>query len=583
MLSDDLATEARLIEQIDALTEDKALVDRAKLANQNLASILQQKQNQTLAVYNSVPSQVSVTESIPISLDFGFIKFTFSVSLSFTVSIDRSDLYRRYVDASNLYNGVVGSTAYTATTAAADNLDETNTSGLLATLKADLTDLQTRIFSQRNAYESALQDLSARYEVLKVLGNVILETVGTVTLDPDIAKNESASSLISEIQAYADTYLSVPRGMGESLDGEPTVAAGPTASSVIQTTVFKEFYDVTTLSGLASSRIHIADADIESLTIDLGSEGDTVDVHHTRFPVDLNTGGGTDIVRVGDAHASLDDIQGNLNIDAGGGSNVLVVDGSGDSIADPAVEITSDSVTGLAPAEIYYTATDGDFQSPFDPVTGSFAAGVTISAGSGEDQIRIENTLNDPGLIEVTQVEAGGGNDRIEIIESDQRYLVVNGQAGNDTIDAGATTTGVAVFGGADRDLILGGTGNDILVGGLGDDGDTDVSDGEIDGGIFGGIGDDVLVGDDAVIVRDAQYVVQRIETADESNGGADDLFGEAGNDVLIGGAGGDLLTADLAIGTGVPVGADIIVGDNGVVVRNDGSDQANDVFSRNN
>ena len=50
---------------------------------------------------------------------------------------------------------------------------------------------------------------------------------------------------------------------------------------------------------------------------------------------------------------------------------------------------------------------------------------------------------------------------------------------------------------------------------------------------------------------------------------------------MLLGGAGGDLLTSDLA--NGIDIGADIIVGDNGVVVRNDDSDDANDVFSRNN
>ena len=148
---------------------------------------------------------------------------------------------------------------------------------------------------------------------------------------------------------------------------------------------------------------------IENLNIDFGSGGDTVEVLETNVNTVTNvyTGGGRDMVRVGDADASLDEIQGTLNIDAGGGSNVLVVDGSGDSTADLAVEITKNSVIGLAPAEIHYTATDGDFQSQFDASTGSFSAGVTISAGSGDDGLQIKDTLNNPGRIEVTLVQAG--------------------------------------------------------------------------------------------------------------------------------------------------------------------------------
>ena len=272
---------------------------------------------------------------------------------------------------------------------------------------------------------------------------------------------------------------------------------------------------------------------------------------------------------------------GELNIDGETGTHLLTIDGSGDTVADNNVVITNESISGLAPAVINYDATGGDFASEFDSNSGTFAPGITISAGSGGNTIDIDSTRNNATLVEVTQVNSGNGNDSVQIAPTLQKYLVVDGEDGNDSIDARATSVGVTLFGGDGRDLIHGGAGDDILVGGLGDDNDSDADIQVIDGGIFGQDGNDVLVGDDAIVQRDSQYVVQRIETANEGLGGSDELFGEKGDDVLIGGAGGDHLTSDVA-DSSAPIGTDIILGDNGVVVRNDGSSEANDVFTRN-
>jgi len=407
--------------------------------------------------------------------------------------------------------------------------------------------------------------------------------------------------------------------------------------------------DVEALTGLNlkdksgnATKIIFTGLDENSVNINLGAGNDVIQVESTLqgAVTNLNTGGGDDVITLSSAGGSLDDILGNLNIDAGSGVNVLNVDDSADPDADPDVVITDSSISGLAPALITYTATGGTFESQFDPATGAFSDGITISAGTGENPavigleiidyividpfgiqipvfgpvlgpngniIAIESTRNDGNIIEVTRVNAGAGDDVVTITETDfggqngngngnggshhetidaHRYLVVQGQTGDDTIDASATSEGVTLFGNQGTDLITGGMGNDVLVGGLGDDSDRNLNDALIDGGIFGGAGNDVLLGDRALIIRDEAYVVQRIETRDEDQGGIDELFGEFDNDVLLGGAGGDLLRGDVASGGGSIlgsslIGTDIILGDNGVVVREDGSGEANDVFSR--
>jgi Ca2+-binding RTX toxin-like protein len=359
------------------------------------------------------------------------------------------------------------------------------------------------------------------------------------------------------------------------------VTAGPSPSSVIRTTLVRDAYDVTTLEGIAGSFIHLNDDDIEGLRLVLGDEADAVQIEHSRFAIDLETAGGDDRILVSSDQGSVDEIQADLNIDAGAGANDLVVDDSADPDADNDVRITSNSIVGLAPADIRYTATGGGFESRYDADTGQFASGIEIRAGSGGNRVTVEGTRNDPGLVEVTTVKSGSGDDQVSVVSDDNRYLIVDGQGGRDLLDAGSTTTGVALFGGDDSDLLLGGSGDDILVGGLGSDGNTLPAGEGVNGGVFGGAGNDVLLGDEALIRRDAGFKVQRIETANESIGGDDDLFGESGNDVLIGGAGADSLSADPAQAAGPVGGIDIILGDNGVVVRDDGSAQANDVYSR--
>ena len=176
--------------------------------------------------------------------------------------------------------------------------------------------------------------------------------------------------------------------------------------------------------------------------------------------------------------------------------------------------------------------------------------------------------------------------------------------AGNDLIDASASTAGVTIYGGAGKDTIYGSQGDDQLAGGSGDDeihGDdnpTDTIDGTSavgrdhiygDGGInadlttrldlatqiitlvtvpapatdgassdglapggdtlFGDGGDDIILGDHGVITQAPGTIgllttgmVHRIETTENASGGIDRIQGGAGNDQILGGHMGDFI-----------------------------------------
>src|SRR5205823_5136979 len=86
--------------------------------------------------------------------------------------------------------------------------------------------------------------------------------------------------------------------------------------------------------------------------------------------------------------------------------------------------------------------------------------------------------------------------------------IIIQGLAGNDTLDASASPIPVTLNGGAGNDLLLGGAGADSLQGGSGND------------TLFGGRGNDTLHGNDG-----NDYL--------SAGPGADQLFGEAGNDQL--------------------------------------------------
>src|SRR5262249_23421819 len=135
----------------------------------------------------------------------------------------------------------------------------------------------------------------------------------------------------------------------------------------------------------------------------------------------------------------------------------------------------------------------------------------------------------------------GEGNDTIDasLVTSAVKYDF-EGNAGDDTIKAGASGTGAAkILGGAGNDHLFGGGGGETISGVAGDD------------EIHGGGGKDWLFGDGSVkdSIQD-NIITVKAKAGDGvdtmyGDDGEDLLFGAGGNDTLEGGNQDDVLIAD--------------------------------------
>ena len=143
--------------------------------------------------------------------------------------------------------------------------------------------------------------------------------------------------------------------------------------------------------------------------------------------------GGDDSFRVGstanvDDTGDLNGILANIAIDGGVGNNALVVsDYAGDGNAN--VNVTADTIAGLAPGVISYRATGGGF--------GTVGDGVVIrGSNSGADNFQIRGTLANAS----TRIEGLGGDDTFFVTGPGDRLSALGGQlvlafgAGNDSV-----------------------------------------------------------------------------------------------------------------------------------------------------
>ena len=321
---------------------------------------------------------------------------------------------------------------------------------------------------------------------------------------------------------------------------------------------------------------------------------------------------------------------------AGGGDSLLVTALPGSAFRDdPAASV---SVTRMreVPAGINYAELEivevmlGTGNDHFT-VEGTAVGAITVVHGGGNALLADGITMGGDTIT----VTGGGGAAAPLIIYGDTsqdgwRYDSVSGfatgraiafdHAGNDLIDASASTAGVTIYGGAGKDTIYGSQGDDQLAGGSGDDeihGDdnpTDTIDGTSavgrdhiygDGGInadlttrldlatqvitlvtvpapatdgassdglapggdtlFGDGGDDIILGDHGVITQApgtmrllTTGMVHRIETTENASGGIDRIQGGAGNDQILGGHMGDFIDGN--------DGDNIILGDHGAI-----------------
>ena len=156
-------------------------------------------------------------------------------------------------------------------------------------------------------------------------------------------------------------------------------------------------------------------------------------------------------------------------------------------------------------------------------------------------------------LIQKIEVYGNGGDDDIRIDEDITLPAMIDGGAGNDTIEGGGGTN--TIYGGLGNDEIEGGDGNDVIYGGDGNDtiegGDgNDVIDAgsgnnSVDGGdgndtITAGSGNDTIDGGDG---NDVIYAGDGNNCVDGGDGN-DTIITGSGNDTIYGGDGNDVINA---------------------------------------
>ena len=341
--------------------------------------------------------------------------------------------------------------------------------------------------------------------------------------------------------------------------------------------------------------------DFETLAISLGSGNDRFNVRGTLPATTIDTGGGDDVVYVSDRadlgalagaaaasggdlavlnaailDGSLDLILGALAIDTATGSNTLGVSDRLDPNGDTAVTLAAGVIIGLAPAAITYAATGGDLggQGYWAQAadSGLFGHGIAIYGGTGGSTFSIVSVFASdltpaPFATTSTTLFAGEGGDQVTISAAagPGRLLVVDGQGGDDTIDASAAALPLTAFGEGGSDELLGGSGSDYL---FGDFGRVVYLRPPAAGGydVWSG-GGPVATPLAAPVSADAFFTVPDALFTFGTAGAHDVLAGNAGDDYLLGGGGAD--TVDGGRGNNVVFGdCGRIVLDRGLLVR---------------
>jgi Ca2+-binding RTX toxin-like protein len=277
---------------------------------------------------------------------------------------------------------------------------------------------------------------------------------------------------------------------------------------------------------------------------------------------------------------------------------INVANAGGMTIIDDNSTAVFESVTFANPtATLTLNAGDGDNTITVGALDAGFAAavltGTVLFTIDGEDG---DDNLNASATNLALAIMGGDGADTIVLGGQND---TVDGGLGNDTIDGGAGNDSVAggdddddVMGGAGTDSIDGGAGNDSITGGtegdtliggteddtiLGEDGDDSIDGGSGTDSLVGGAGDDTIFG------RDGGDVVQGGTGQDSLFGGgdADTVDGGADNDMVFGEGGTDIVSGGDGDDT-VDGGADndTLSGGGGVdnLIGGTGDDQVSEV-----
>jgi len=300
----------------------------------------------------------------------------------------------------------------------------------------------------------------------------------------------------------------------------------------------------------------------------LGDNGDTINggAGTDTFGVGFSFGEGWDPVTITDFEATTE---------------ALTLAVTGNIVAGSLEwDVTFDEATGIATIDIWGTEDDGSGPSNLAAET------VLVLENMTAESVAALNIVFADDLSEVAAVDAPA-NDEVTLTGNDDTYTgsntedTIRGGAGSDTITGGAGNDVItagggddSVDGGADDDRLVGAGGDDTLSGGEGDDtivagngndfygynGTTTSSEGGDDvvrGGqgndwlqdsegadtLYGGLGDDTVVGaDEGVVDAEADYL---------SGGYGNDVVAGDNGDTLVGGEGEDAFGVGFDFGVG--------------------------------
>ena len=460
-------------------------------------------------------------------------------------------------------NDAKAAQAELTSTIAALNTDLAMANAALSDTDAELADLDEK--------------LAAQFLMVKVMSPVVLEVFSDTRSGSDLkALLDKDNSLIATVRSYSNEY-SVVAEAGADVINDP-VFSDASFSTVTSTVSSLDYTALLSLTGLNDAGIYADYEQIESFTLNLGDGNDTIVIGDSLEQRDsrmqINSAAGDDTIRIGNEFDTVDDVLGNLFIDAGEGNNALTVEDSGDVTGDTIIQQYADGdylqLSGMSSGEIFYQSSAG------------FSNGLSITTSSGGDVITIDALHAD----DLTELFSVAGDDEIYVNSFDLNpaaALTIYAGDGADLVDGTAAPLALTILGenGEDTlwgsqldDLMSGGDGRDYIWGLNGNDtlwgdviGDSLASGSDIifgnggDDEIYGQGGNDALFGDDGVATFDAAGYLIDIRSSGLTQGGNDLISGGGGDDILVGGIGDDALSGG--------AGNDYLFGSNAFVTLN--------------
>ncbi|MHC4507326.1 MAG: FG-GAP-like repeat-containing protein, partial [Planctomycetota bacterium] len=312
----------------------------------------------------------------------------------------------------------------------------------------------------------------------------VVDLRGTLTAGSVLIVTGTDGDIVSLRQLPADTPTTI-----ETNEGEDTIQLGSNATPLANTGGVLNTLDgaIIVRGGANNDRLDLDDSGhtlpntgtitslavtglgmsagvqyegMEDLQIHLGSGVDTVQVESTQDITRtlLQTGGGNDVIDVGNSSDQLNELDGLLEVSGEGGTDSLNAVDTGDTVSNTG-RLNDTRLTGLGmgdPDQNALNETRGIFFGDLESINISLGSGAdaftvnavtvaaAVNAGSGDDTLTVEDDLARIGARLLMQGGAGAGDTLVinTAVDSDLT-LDVSGSLG---VMTGATTPGQIDF-----------------------------------------------------------------------------------------------------------------------------------------